>query len=481
MKPADDVIIQATKIAVTRAGQKVLDDISFSIGEGDHLAILGPSGSGKTTLGLVLAGKTFFTGDLEIDVGPEEKICFVEQQHHFRNLSNTSDFYYQQRFNSYDAEDAQTVMHALQDYPDAPAVLERMKISYLANKPLIQLSNGENKRLQVAKLLLASPSVVIMDQPFVGLDHETRISLHLLFNELAKQGITVILISTASELPDCITHVLELDRGRIKTFGKRQELIKTPDMIPEGAHSAVVDRIKALDAFPSEAAASRFETVIKMENVSIQYGEKTILDRVSWEVKRGDRWLLSGPNGAGKSTLLSLVTGDNPQAYANNIWLFDRKRGSGESIWDIKKNIGYLSPELHLFFDQGFTAFETVASGWFDTIGLFRRLSPVQEQKVDEWMEIVGIADLKDKRLYQMSIGEQRTVLLARAFVKNPPLLILDEPCQGLDAERQSLIHQLIDSICEQTDKTLIYVTHYANERPRCISKFIQLADGKVV
>src|SRR5688572_13384763 len=117
-----------------------------------------------------------------------------------------------------------------------------------------------------------------------------------------------------------------------------------------------------------------------MKKVSVQYGDKIILDEVNWKVMKGERWLLSGPNGAGKSTLLSLITADNPKAYANSIFLFGKKRGSGESIWDIKKKIGFISPELHLFFDQGTSCFDVIASGLFDTIGLFRQLSAAQQR-----------------------------------------------------------------------------------------------------
>jgi molybdate transport system ATP-binding protein len=224
-----------------------------------------------------------------------------------------------------------------------------------------------------------------------------------------------------------------------------------------------------------------FHSAITMKNVTITYGEKKILAGIDWEVQRGERWLLSGPNGAGKSTLLSLVTGDNPQAYANEIYLFDRRRGSGESIWDIKRKIGFLSPELHLFFDQGCSAFEAIASGLFDTIGLFRQLSDDQIELVDHWMKITGIHSLRSKRLFELSAGQQRIVLLVRALVKNPPLLILDEPCQGLDREKEAELLELINAVCLHGNKTMVFVTHYANERPSCIKNFISLENGKVV
>jgi molybdate transport system ATP-binding protein len=216
-----------------------------------------------------------------------------------------------------------------------------------------------------------------------------------------------------------------------------------------------------------------------MEKAHVQYGDKIILDNIDWTVKPGECWLLSGPNGAGKSTLLSLITADNPQAYANEIYLFDRKRGSGETIWDIKKRIGYLSPELLLFFENSSSVFDAVASGLFDTIGLFRQVTDQQMQLVYHWLELLGVKSIARKRLNELSQGEQRKALLARALIKNPPLLILDEPCQGLDDETEEDLIGLIDAICRKSNKTLVFVTHYANRRPACIDKFIHLEKGR--
>lgn len=482
MSAANEFIVKAEKVTVSKAARSVLQDISFILRQGDHLAITGASGSGKTTLGLALAGKTFYKGDIHFAPAVQQNIAWIEQQHHFKNLSNTTDLYYQQRFNSYDSEETQTAEEALQESGNrVEEVLQILKIEYLRNKPLIQLSNGENKKLQIAKALLLQPSVLIMDQPFIGLDAATREYLHSLINQLAKQGILIILITAPDEIPECITKVLSLENGKVKTIERRQEFIKNYFLLKNKVKHGGInkDKLEKLSSF--SRADENFNCAISMKNVHVQYGEKKILQQVNWEVKKGERWLLSGPNGAGKSTLLSLVTADNPQAYANEIYLFDKRRGSGESIWDIKKKTGYLSPELHLFFDQSCTCFEAVASGLFDTIGLFRNLSEEDIQSVRDWIAIAGIEALQQKRLYELSIGEQRIVLLIRALVKNPPLLILDEPCQGIDNEKQSELLELIDSVCLYGNKTMVFVTHYANERPACIDHFMKLEDGGIV
>jgi molybdate transport system ATP-binding protein len=217
-----------------------------------------------------------------------------------------------------------------------------------------------------------------------------------------------------------------------------------------------------------------------MVNLSVNYNNRNILDNINWEVKKGECWNVSGHNGSGKSTLLSLVNGDNPQAFANEIYLFDRKKGSGESIWDIKRQIGYVSPELHHYFDSAASCYEVVASGLFDTIGLFKQLSASQKEIVEQWVSLLQIDHLANKFFTQLSNGEQRLVLLARALVKNPPMLILDEPCQGLDAEVAARFIELINEICVQMQKTLVYVSHYEEEIPSCVTYTLKLEQGKI-
>lgn len=471
--------LEVNQLSVRKSSLQVLDNISFSLKKGDHLAITGAAGSGKTSLALALAGRIFFTGKLQYAGDLHENIVWVEQEHHFKNLSNTSSFYYQQRFNSMDSEDAVTVAEYLGGKDMAEkGLLRPFELGQLLDEPLIQLSNGENKKVQIARALLASPKVLVLDQPFVGLDVNARAFLHQRIDELAGKGILIILVTQPSEIPSCITQVISLEKGKPAVFMERKAFDKQMSASAEKKHQlneALLKRV--LNVSPG----GQFDAVIQMKNVEVSYGDKKILQDVNWEVKEGERWLLSGPNGAGKSTLLSLITADNPQAYANEIYLFDRKRGSGESIWDIKKRIGYLSPELILFFESSNSVFEAVASGLFDTIGLFRQVTDEQTQRVYDWLELLGIKSLARKRLNELSAGEQRRALLARALIKNPPLLILDEPCQGLDDVTEDGLLELINAVCEAGNKTLIYVTHYANKRPESIDKIMRLEKGCVI
>ena len=482
-------VLKAEALSVKQAGQTILSDVSFTLQSAEQWAIIGPAGSGKTTLLRALTGRQHFTGHLtfhENNPTLSKKVVLVEQQHHFKNLSNTSNFYHQQRFNSQDAEDAITVEEDLQiALSKSKAAKDKLTdlvdlfdIKKLFTERLIQLSNGENKRLQIVKALLLQPAFLLLDNPFTGLDVQSRQRLEKLLNEVGKKGIHIIMVTSASQLPFFITNVLSLSAGGLA----KAEAINAVDW--NKAHKEILNSFSfdrgLLQRLTSNNKYPAFDYAVRMKNVNITYDHK-ILDNINWEVRNGERWSLSGPNGSGKSTLLSLVNADNPQAYANEIYLFDRRRGTGESIWDIKKKTGFVSPELHLYFEKGTSSFDVVASGLFDTIGLFRKINSQQFDLVLKWMQLLKVDHLQKKFLSQLSNSQQRLVLLARALVKNPPLLILDEPCQGLDEEHTTMFKEIINEICITGNKTLIYVSHYVHEIPDCVTRYIKLENGRRV
>ena len=445
----DNCLAKISNVSVSLGAKPVVSAISFQILPGQKTAIVGPMGSGKTSLAKALAGRLFRTGEVFFSSRNPEKrayVMLVEQQHQFKNRSNLSEFYLQQRFNSSDCEDAYTVEEELAglELGDWVSIFE---LEGLLKRPLIQLSNGENKRLQIVKSLAYQPDWLILDNPYVGLDVKGREILTKGLLSLDSKGIQFILISSPGDVPDFINQVIELTSA--------QDALSKPAPL-----------LRSFDPF---------ETAVKMEKVQIKYGSKTILSDFSWKVKRGERWAIKGPNGAGKSTLISLITADNPQAYSQDITLFDRKRGTGESIWDIKRKIGYLSPELHLYFKEGGSCFSVVASGLFDTLGLFKRLSEEQTAQVNHWMQVMGIAHLKERSFLQISGGEQRMVLITRALVKNPELLILDEPCQGLDRVQTEHLKSVLDYLAENSEMTLLYVSHYDRDIPSCLNQLLEL------
>ena len=463
-------------LSASYGGSKVLTDISFSLTEDDCLAIVGPVGSGKTTLAKALSGRLFRTGSVYFKSRTNRvhpSILLVEQQHHFKNRSNMQDFYLQQRFNSADSGDAYTIREELSNEDEELVAywLGFFMLSHLIDKPLVTLSNGENKRLQLVKSVLRDPDWLILDNPFLGLDVEGREILSTCLEKLRENSVQFILINSPAALPACVNRVMYLEEGRVTWDGpvSAYESFRRVDKFVFN-HTVMDDLIKSAQVYET------FQQAVHMNDVTIAYGEKVILSGIHWEVNSGARWALSGPNGAGKSTLLSLITADNPQAYSQDIILFDRKRGTGESIWDIKKRIGYVSPELHVYFREPANVFNVVGSGLFDTLGVYKKISEDQHKRIALWLGVFGISHLSQRMFQQISTGEQRMVLLARALVKNPPLLILDEPCQGLDEEQIHRVKEILNYICSNSQTTLIYVSHYSSDIPDCVNQYFKLA-----
>ena len=323
------------------------------------------------------------------------------------------------------------------------------------DKYIITLSSGELRKFQLTKTLFADPKLLIMDNPFIGLDAETRDQLRDLLKLLAEERDMEIMLvmSKTDDIPAFVSEV--------KWMGTQE---------PVPPHVLSPSQQEAILSLPYTDNDYDCQHVIDMKNVSIRYGERTILKDLNWTVRNGERWALSGQNGSGKSTLLSLVCADNPQSYACDITLFDRPRGSGESIWDIKKHIGYVSPEMHRSYKRNLPAIRIVASGLMDSIGLYAVPNPQDYDKCRWWLDMFGIGHLADKPFLQLSSGEQRLVLLARAFVKDPQLLILDEPLHGLDLWNRRLTKDIIETFCQRRGKTLIMVTHYQEELPNVIT-----------
>lgn len=460
--------------------------INFELREGEHLAVIGMNGSGKSTLIQTVTGQLFLkTGKLSFDFGSDshrytsENIRYVTFNDAYGTA--TADYYYQQRWNSQDSDQAPCVKEILErekcDNLSWKAHLyDLLGINSLLEKPIIMLSSGELRKMHIAKLLLSAPKVLILESPFIGLDAPSRRLLIDLLQHLIDEATVqiILVVSAPQDIPVFVTHVYEVDNMRCSRKFPLQEYRAQETITARRA--AINNRHIELPVLPEgNGEICTAEEIVRLENVSIRYGSRTIIDRLNWTVKNGEKWSLSGPNGAGKSTLLSLICADNPQAYSQNITLFDHKRGSGESIWDIKKHIGYVSPEIHRSYLKDIPAAEIVASGYYDTIGLFRRLTPQQIESCMGWLDAFGISALRNRSFVKLSSGEQRLLLLARALVKDPALLILDEPLHGLDILNKELARAIIETFASRPNKTIIYVTHYPEELPRCIDKTLIL------
>ena len=342
----------------------------------------------------------------------------------------------------------------------------------MLNKYVILLSSGELRKLVIASSIFSQPRLLIIDNPYIGLDKEAREQLTNLLQILSTEhGIQIMLVvNRTKDIPEFVSHVVEVSNMTVGPKMTRSEYMtqQQPDCAPANIPDNWRQMIEEMPYKEEEYDAQR---VVDMHKVSIRYGERTILKYLDWQVMNGEYWALTGRNGSGKSTLLSLVCADNPQSYACDITLFDKTRGSGESIWDIKKHIGYVSPEMHRAFRSNVTVERIVASGFSNAVSLYVKPDPQNHGTCLKWMSIFGIEQLADKSFLKLSSGEQRLVLLARAMVKDPELLILDEPLHGLDEPNRRHVKQVIEAFCQRKGKTLIMVTHYEDELPACINR----------
>ena len=417
---------------------------TLDISCGDQVALVGDNASGKSRLAAAFSGRT-----------SAKYITFRDSYGSYGDRN----FFMQQRWNLFTLEgDPPSAGEALHqevvESKDPAAAEQRLRelvslfsMELLLDKPLVTLSSGELRKYQLTRALLGGPEILVIDNPYIGLDPRTRALLTDLLAALSASTTLVLVLSRAAEIPPFITHVIS---------------------VAEGEAGGKVPREAYLDSVLPPA-------VIRLRNVTIRYGARIILDSLNLTVRQGEHWALTGANGSGKSTLLSLICADNPQAYAHDIELFGRPRGSGETIWDIKRQIGFVSPELHRAFRVDAPALDIVTSGHFDTEGLFRRPTEGQRASALQWMEEFGIARLATRPFLRLSSGEQRLCLVARAFVKDPPLYILDEPLQGLDETQRRRVKALLDKFCGAPGKTLLMVTHYPEEYPGCIDHSLSL------
>ncbi len=373
-------------------------------------------------------------------------------------------------------------------------VANRLRIESILGRNILSISSGEMTKTLIARALLKKPHLLILDEPYDGLDHQSRRSLKAMLESLIDDHIQVVLITHRfEEIMSNISHVLLLKNGSVYRSGKRDEIL-TKEMLDslyrsENSLPAEADRFSFISDTRNQNSPGRSvkdgkaveKVLIKMIDTTVRFKDVTVLDKVNWTVRHGDNWMILGPNGAGKTTLLKLVLGENQQAYANEIYLFGRKKGSGESVWDIKKNIGFISSELQVRYPGHLSAFDVVCSGFFDSIGLYRLCSGEQKDMARAWIDTLGIASLADQKFGQLSHGQCQLVLIARAMVKSPVLLMLDEPCDGLDIANRDRLMKLLDIIGKNTDTNLIYVTHHKAEMIPCITHVLSLDRGKIV
>ena len=480
-----------------RTGRRELLEIDqFEVAPGEHWCIYGPNGAGKSLLTALIAGSRPETGSYvryAKDFDPARDILLVsfeEQQRLWRRDErlDISDF-------SEDALDQGTLVADLiraalsaseQDEILFDSLCSDLELSALLARGIRFLSSGQIRRALIARALYGQksqrPRLLIFDEPLEAVDRESRdrirdaiaahlgsncASLHLCRREQDRfPGATHLLV---------MEHLQVLEQGAMSDSAWERAAARfrhRPGAVPE--------RIPRLPG-PRQNAFEPDVRLIELRGVNAGYGDLRVLRDVDWIMEGRHHVLVEGPNGCGKSTLLSLIDGENHKGYGQEVYLFGRRKGSGETVWDIKRRFGVVSNELHNRYVKGWKVLDVVVSGFFDSVGLYDDSGAGEQDHARAWLETLHLAHLAGSWYHQISFGQQRLALLARAMVKQPDILILDEPCVGLDDYHRDFILGTLDAIAERTATRLIYVSHAPGENPSCINyqlRFEAAADG---
>ncbi|HQF48844.1 MAG TPA: ATP-binding cassette domain-containing protein, partial [Flavobacterium alvei] len=315
-----------------------------------------------------------------------------------------------------------------------------------------------------------NPDYIILDNPFDHLDQASRKTLADSLEELSESLGFIQLVNRTEDLLSFIENKAQITDDSFVT-----KPINTSTNPTEKTHTTQIPK-------PLHSYEGNNPVLVKMDGVSVSYNERPIVDSIFWTIQQGEFWQLIGPNGSGKSTILSMITGENPKGYGQELYLFGKKKGSGESIWDIKKNIGIFSTSMTQMFKRNHTLEQMILSGFFDSIGLYTQPTILQKQIANQWLEVIGMNALKNKSFLQLSLGQQRVILIVRAVIKHPPLIILDEPLEGLDDNNSVLVTDLINLLIQETNMTIIYVSHRMEPalKPKSVFELIPMETGSI-
>ncbi|MEM9257216.1 MAG: ATP-binding cassette domain-containing protein [Pseudomonadota bacterium] len=473
---ADPWLLSLEGVSLVYRALPALKSLHWRPREGEQWACLGPNGAGKTSVARVLSGQArHYSGEVRFSEQLQQQgvayVCFEQA----RALCERDRKLDDSEFRADASDPGTTVAALLHEQAEDPLTLEhwihRLGMAHILDRGLRFISTGEMRKTLLVHAILSEPRLLILDSPLDGLDKKSQHEMRSILEELLNSAISILLLSRQIEdIPDGISHVLVLDKGKLLVSGPREDVLPRPHvqslMHPPQLTLGLLPK-------PAERDYALPETLplLQLCNVSVSYGELTVLDRVNWAFELGDHCCIAGPNGCGKTTLLSLITGDNHKAYGQDITLFGVKRGSGESIWDIKKKFGQLDTQLHLNFSRQLTVLEAVISGFFDSLGLYDPYTGTQRETATSWLHAFGLSSQSQKKFDSLSFGLQRMVLLARAMVKSPIILLLDEPTLGLDGHHRSLILRAIDHIAANSDTQVIFVSHSVGELPQCINQ----------
>ncbi|MEO9656055.1 molybdate ABC transporter ATP-binding protein ModF [Marinomonas sp.] len=457
-----------------------LNKINWTIAAGQHWVITGTNGSGKSALAAVLAGiGELSEGQVKHRPNKVELVSFEAQAQLIAAELKKDDADIMDII-AIGTPVSEMVFDYCRDKALATSLVEKFGLTPLLDRAFRKLSTGETRKVMLIRALANQPDLLILDEPFDGLDAGTLAMLQEHLASIVDTTPMVLVLNRFDEMPSFISHVAFMN----KLADDQAELAFTVDKQDDAAFNELYQLLHLkttdLEVPPADAHAKLptlgpDQPLVKLTNATIKYGDTVIVDKLNWTIQPGQHWQLSGPNGSGKTGVLSLITGDHPQCYVNDIFVFGFQRGKGESIWQIKQFIGYVSTALQWEYRVGTSCKNVIISGFYDSIGMYSKSTDSQKKIADQWLTLLGMSDRADQPFNKLSYGDQRLLLIARAMVKHPPLLILDEPCLGLDDMNRQLVLALIEKICAASQTTVLYVNHHAEDKIQDIEHYLAL------
>ena len=317
------------------------------------------------------------------------------------------------------------------------------------SQPLKTMSSGERKKALLKHILKNNPDYLLLDNPFDNLDIESQTDLKI---KLQARKDDILLVQFFSRKSDLLPFI----DSHYKLNGRDLIPLKKTNLQLSGQTSKFHGNIPP----PIQKLPYAEEVLIELKNVSVSYLEKPILKNINWKINKGDFWELKGKNGSGKTTILSMITGENPKGYGQDLYIFGRKKGSGESVWDIKKRIGYFTPSMTDKFTGYHSVENMIISGLNDSIGLYIRPTEAQLRTANEWLHLIGMGRQRNNLFHDLTMGQKRLIMCVRAMIKHPVLLIFDEPTAGLDDASAALFVNLVNKFAQESESTIIFVSH---------------------
>ncbi len=359
--------------------------------------------------------------------------------------------------------------YTLQQFLHEEQIHEYSGIDDTKKQTLRSMSSGEQKKVLLKHLISLKPDVLILDNVFDNLDAATQQSLKDDLKIIAEHSSIIQLLHRKRDALDFIeTKVTATAKGEIISY------TETTELSDDHFYQAIPAPLHTYDLSSNE--------LVRFTNVSVSYEGRQVLQNINWSIYKGEFWQLKGPNGSGKTTMLTMITGDNVKGYGQELFLFGRKKGTGESVWDIKSKVGYLTPSMTDLFSTRHTLEQMIMSGYVDQIGLYSIPSDMQQRSAHEWLQLLQLEQKAKQPFCNLSPGEQRMALVARAMVKHPPVLILDEPLTGLDDHNAEKVIQLINKIAAESSSAILYVSHQTEKglEPQKIFELTKTENGSV-